>query len=136
VSVNVSNLNAGTYYFRVKHDNVTSTSWRTPYRFTISANAGARTAETIEEASLLTFSSYPNPTNAHAVVDIQLANASFLRMELFNSIGENIQTLYEGDMEGGVIHSLPYKMENLPAGIYFLQAQGMDFTKTLRIIKQ
>ncbi len=69
---------------------------------------------------------YPNPISNNATLEIVLKQREYLSLKIFNSLGENIETIIDGNMEPA-IHILNWDCSNLPSGVYYYQLVG---TKT------
>jgi Secretion system C-terminal sorting domain len=62
---------------------------------------------------------YPNPFNSNTNITFSVSAASAdVKVEVFNSIGEHVATLFHGAVEGGVMYTVEFNGTNIPAGIY------------------
>lgn len=61
---------------------------------------------------------YPNPFNPNTVIEFSLPYQSSVIIELYNLIGERIQTLAEGIYSGG-FHKVIFESSNISSGVYF-----------------
>ena len=61
---------------------------------------------------------YPNPFNPITTISFQIPVASNLKLQVYDLIGRNVASLYEGTKPAG-IYSLTFDASNLPSGIYF-----------------
>jgi hypothetical protein len=70
---------------------------------------------------------YPNPFNPSTVVSFSLAVDSKVSLRVFNLLGQEISTLFDGDLNAG-IHQLNLDLSGANSGIYFyqIQAAGID----------
>ena len=69
-------------------------------RFEIDGKAGK-----IAVADLQLLPNAPNPFNSQTVLSYFLPKLSFVRLELFNLMGQHVKTLYEGNQQPG-LHQL------------------------------
>lgn len=78
--------------------------------------------------------SYPNPFNPTTKISWQLPEASFVTLKIFNSLGEEVETLVNEFMNTG-IHSKLYIVNSaLPSGVYFYQLKAGDYIQTKKMI--
>lgn len=134
-----SNLAAGTYYFRIRHNSVTANNWRTPYKFTVTTG-NARVGEiendiaNAPESGLLLFTVAPNPIQGEGKAYFQLAESQEVQLTLLNTLGQTVKVLYQGISEAEEVKDIAIRTEDLPAGVYFLQLSGNSILKTERIL--
>lgn len=76
---------------------------------------------------------YPNPFNPSTRIFYKLNKNDNIILEIYNSLGQKIQTLYEGEQKSGEYY-LDFNATNLPTGIYFCKLVTSDFTKTLKLV--
>ncbi len=133
-----TSLAAGTYYFRIRHNNVVATSWRTPYKFTVTTGnvrlAGEEISETLDSQPLWIFNVAPNPINGTGIISFQLAETKQVRLSLTNTLGQMVKVLYEDVAEADALKETTIDTQDIPAGIYFLQLAGNNIHKTARIV--
>ena len=72
--------------------------------------------------NLRIFNCYPNPFNPDTVLEFVLLRNSKVKLEIFNILGEKIDTLLTGFQYAGQ-HRFYWRPKNLPAGIYFARLQ-------------
>lgn len=91
--------------------------------------------ETILRATIL-FQNFPNPYNSSTTIQFQLPKESKININLYNILGEKIQTIANGVYPQG-INSILFSSDNLPSGIYLykMQTETKSLTKKLIIIK-
>ena len=70
---------------------------------------------------------YPNPFNPSTNIKFSLPVDSKIRMDLFNTLGEKIDVIAEGEYSIGY-HELNFDASNLSNGVYYytLSAQGKN----------
>jgi len=67
----------------------------------------------------------PNPFNPTTIIKYELFEASYVKLKVFDLIGKEIATLFEGSQSQGS-HSVEFdanKYTNLPSGIYFYKLE-------------
>jgi hypothetical protein len=76
---------------------------------------------------------YPNPFNPTTTIKYNLPRSSVVVIQIFNSLGENIKTLFSGLQTSG-IHELVFDGGALPSGIYYYQLTTRNFTQTKKCL--
>ncbi len=81
---------------------------------------------------------YPNPFNPETEIRFQLPEASHVMVKIFNSLGEVVRTLADGDFAAGS-HALHwnarnYRGEKVQSGIYFCRMVTSKFSDTRKMI--
>lgn len=76
---------------------------------------------------------FPNPYNPATTITYNLPIKSQVELILYNTLGESIKHLVNGEKEAG-LHSVEFNAENLPGGIYFYRLQAGNFTQTKKMI--
>ncbi|HET7152480.1 MAG TPA: T9SS type A sorting domain-containing protein, partial [Candidatus Kapabacteria bacterium] len=72
---------------------------------------------------------YPNPFNEMTNVEFRLPNEANVTLNVYNSLGEEVATLANGEMPAGE-HSIPFTADGLRNGIYFYRLTAGKFTQT------
>ena len=70
---------------------------------------------------------YPNPFNPNTNFSLVLAEPQFVRILVFNTLGQEVARLYEGDLGSETEHRFSFEAENLPGGLYIFRAEGERF---------
>ena len=65
---------------------------------------------------------YPNPFNPSTTVKLNVPEASYVSVKVYNVMGQLVQTLAEGQMEANV-YTLSWDGSNVPSGMYFVRAE-------------
>ncbi|MFQ5870071.1 MAG: T9SS type A sorting domain-containing protein, partial [Candidatus Zixiibacteriota bacterium] len=78
-------------------------------------------------------SNYPNPFNAKTVIEYQLPQASDVKLEVYNLLGEKVATLVDGEQNAGY-RSAAWDASAASSGVYFYKLTAGDFTDTERMI--
>jgi hypothetical protein len=89
----------------------------TPVRFSLSQN-------------------YPNPFNAQTTISYVLPQLGFVRLSIYNLLGQKVTTLFDGVQVAGE-HSLIWYAECQPSGVYFarLEADGKTSSALMTLLK-
>jgi len=85
--------------------------------------------------STLLIESYPNPFSTTTTVEFSLSNAGTIRLRLFNTLGQLIETLAQGQYSAGT-HLVTVSGADLPGGVYLYQLEtssGLQTGKLLHI---
>ncbi len=87
-------------------------------------------------AAQMGFTVYPNPVSETSVVSYFLNEDSNVELELYNSIGQKINTVSKGNQTKG-FYEFNYNIKNLNLenGIYILQLKTSSRTASIRITK-
>ncbi len=79
---------------------------------------------------------YPNPFNPSTVIEFALPQASQVRLEVFNILGQKVRTLIDTRLSAGN-HRVEFDGTSLTSGIYFyrLSHDGKNLTRKMTLIK-
>ncbi len=79
---------------------------------------------------------YPNPFNASTVIEYHLPEASEVKLEVYNLIGEKVATLVDGKQEAGY-KSVTWDASSVSSGLYFYRLTCGDFSeaKMMMLVK-
>ena len=79
---------------------------------------------------------YPNPFNPTTTIRFALPEQSFVRLSLYNVLGNEITVLVDDDMAPGE-YDIVLDARNLSSGVYFyrIQTEGFIRTKKLMVLK-
>ncbi|MGE5313212.1 MAG: T9SS type A sorting domain-containing protein [Acidobacteriota bacterium] len=116
-------MTAGTWADAIKaSDPVTSVD---------AAEAGARPARAFH-----LYQNYPNPFNPSSVIRFDLSEASMVSLKVFDLLGREVATLYEGERQPGRYEAV-LDAARLSAGVYIYRLQCGRFmsAKTFSILK-
>lgn len=75
----------------------------------------------------------PNPVRGQGTVSVQVQDASDVRIDLYNVLGQRMRTLHRGQIRPGAARRIPVDASNLPSGTYFVRATGPRITTTQQI---
>ena len=79
---------------------------------------------------------YPNPYNPITTVSYNLPNKSYVALEVYDILGNEIATIDEGEKDAGK-HSVQWNgkdkfQNNVSSGIYFIHLETPDYKKTIK----
>jgi hypothetical protein len=79
---------------------------------------------------------YPNPFNPSTVIRYALPAAGFTTIRVYNLIGQEIATLFNGMQDAGR-HTLRFNAASLPSGVYFYRIESGSFraVKKMMLVK-
>ena len=76
---------------------------------------------------------YPNPFNPSTIIEFDLPIAANVRIDVYNTTGQNIQTLLNEKMQAGH-REVEFYAQNLSSGIYFYRLEAGDFQDVKKMI--
>ncbi|MDZ7376400.1 MAG: YCF48-related protein [candidate division KSB1 bacterium] len=81
---------------------------------------------------------YPNPFNPETTIRFSLPNASEVKLEIFNMVGQRVRLLVNGQLTAGV-HAAKWDGKDdfgrlLSSGIYFYRIEADRFASTQRMV--
>ncbi|HWR82282.1 MAG TPA: T9SS type A sorting domain-containing protein [Candidatus Deferrimicrobium sp.] len=76
---------------------------------------------------------YPNPFNPTTDITFALPQASFVKLEIFNVLGQKVTTLVEGTREAGR-HTVEWNASNVGSGVYLYRLAAGDFVETRKMM--
>jgi hypothetical protein len=74
------------------------------------------------------FQNYPNPFNPGTTIRYAIPEAGFVKLTVFNILGEEVATLVEKQQKAG-FHRLEWNAFGNGSGIYFFRLECNDFRK-------
>ena len=76
---------------------------------------------------------YPNPFNPSTMIRYSLPNRSQVTLTVFNTLGQQITILQNGEQEAGY-HEVQFDGAGLSSGVYFYRIQVGEFVATKRLL--
>ena len=80
------------------------------------------------------FEAYPNPFELNTNFSMAVREAQPVTIELYNALGEKVQTIFQGNLEGQTYYEFNIDGSNLPSGIYIYKVSGNTFTRSGKLI--
>lgn len=76
---------------------------------------------------------YPNPFNPTTTIRFNLALDGYAKLSVFNSLGQLITNLIDGQMLRGE-HAVQFSAEHLPSGLYFYRLEAAQYSMTQKMV--
>lgn len=80
------------------------------------------------------FQNYPNPFNPSTNISFTLTENGRATLKVYNSLGEEIKTLIDSDLEAGKLYNVEFKATELPSGVYFAQLRQSKNSKVIKLV--
>jgi hypothetical protein len=75
---------------------------------------------------------FPNPFNPKTTIDFSIKNSVFVSLKLYNTLGQEVATLVNGEMNAGN-YRVDFEASKLASGVYFYKLQAGSFTQTKKL---
>jgi hypothetical protein len=79
------------------------------------------------------YQNYPNPFNPSTTIRFGLPHTSPVQLSIFNTLGQRVATLVEGEMEAGY-HNVTFYASDLSSGVYFYRMTAGSYIKTRTLL--
>ena len=79
------------------------------------------------------YQNYPNPFNPSTTIQFALPKESFTKLEIFNAIGERVETLITETLAGGV-YQYKWDANKFSSGVYFYRLIADNFVQTKKLL--
>ncbi|MBE0570115.1 MAG: T9SS type A sorting domain-containing protein [Ignavibacteriaceae bacterium] len=79
------------------------------------------------------FQNYPNPFNPSTTIGFSLPKASQIKINIYNMIGELVETLADGTFEQGY-HNISFNAANIPSGTYIYRLESSEFVQIKKMV--
>jgi len=122
-SFNDQNVNAGTYSYRLKQIDFDGT-----FEY---SNAIEVDVFGVKEFTL--GQNYPNPFNPATTINFSLAEPSFVKLAVFNLLGEEVQVLKNEYMNAGSFN-VSFNASSLPSGMYLYKIETAQFSSVRKMM--
>jgi hypothetical protein len=76
---------------------------------------------------------YPNPFNPTTLLRFSLPNSSFVKLKVYNLLGEEVKTLLNEYKAKG-FHNITFDASGLPSGIYIYRLITGEYTSSKKMI--
>jgi len=117
-----ANLSAGSYTYRLKQIDFNGT-----FVYSDEVNAEVTSPVQFELAQ-----NYPNPFNPSTTIKFSIPQSSNVTLKIFNTLGQEVKTLLNQNMESGV-HTINFDASELNSGIYFYRLDAGQFSQVRKM---
>ncbi|HTY59042.1 MAG TPA: T9SS type A sorting domain-containing protein, partial [Bacteroidota bacterium] len=76
---------------------------------------------------------YPNPFNPSTTIRFVLVRRSYVRLVVFNVLGQRVATLLDAETDPGT-HAVQFDARWLAGGVYFYQLSAGSYRETRRLL--
>ena len=76
---------------------------------------------------------YPNPFNPSTIINFSIADASVVKIGIYNLLGQKVALVVNEFMEAGS-HSITFDALGLTSGVYFYTIKTQQFKETRKMI--
>lgn len=76
---------------------------------------------------------YPNPFNPSSTIRYAIPNSGFVKLNVYNALGEKVASLVNSQMEAGV-YNVNFNASKLASGIYFYRIEAGNFVSVKKMI--
>jgi hypothetical protein len=121
--IRVNDLEAGTHRFRLRQVDVDGTATLTDPR-TVTISMEQRLS--VEPVA-------PNPVSGRAQFSFTTKEAEQVTVALYNTLGQRVQTLYQGTTTAGQAQQVSFNASSLADGAYFVRVQGETTNRVQRV---
>jgi hypothetical protein len=118
-----NNVNPGTYQYRLKQIDFDG---RFEYSEAIELDVTPPLAFGLEQ-------NYPNPFNPSTKIKYSIAEAGYVKLAIYNAIGEQVSVLVDGQQNAGFFE-VNFNASNLPSGTYLYKLDGPGFTTAKKML--
>lgn len=76
---------------------------------------------------------YPNPFNVSTILNYNLTEKGFVKIQIYNLLGQQVATLFNGTRQAGE-YRITWNATNFPSGIYFARLETSKQTETIKMV--
>jgi hypothetical protein len=125
-------LSIGQYYYRIKQVDLDGTSEifpkGTPSEPEMEVTVG------LTPGAFVLVQNYPNPFNPTTTIEFTAPQNGPATIKVYNVLGQEVATVFNGDVEAGRINTARLNASNLPSGLYFYRLRSAGKIETKRMI--
>jgi hypothetical protein len=91
-------------------------------------------AVTLTPNTMVLGQNYPNPFNPETSIEFAVPATGYTTLKVYNTLGKEIVTLVNGNIEAGVLNQVTFKGSNFPSGLYFYTLRSGSFVDTKKML--
>jgi hypothetical protein len=118
-------LSFGKYYYQIRQIDLDGTSETFPL---MEVTVG------VAPEKIVLAQNYPNPFNPSTLIEFVVPMSGHATMTVYNVLGQEVATLFEGNAEAGRINTARFNASDLPSGLYFYTLRSAGQTETRRML--
>jgi hypothetical protein len=99
----------------------------------VAVDAGAGKGSNMSPAEYALQQNYPNPFNPSTVIRYALPQKSDIQLAVFNTVGEQVAILVQGQREAGY-HEVRVEASSLSSGVYFYRLRAGDIVQMKKMV--
>ncbi len=85
------------------------------------------------ERQVYLLGNFPNPFNPSTEISFSLPNASDVKLEVYNIMGQKVATVIDGLFEAGD-HTAMWDASSFSSGVYFYRLEAGEFVETRKMV--
>lgn len=130
------------YYYRLQQIDIVG-SFAYSDTVTVFFVTAVREINDVPKQKFYLFQNYPNPFNSLTKIKFEVAKKGYIKLSIFDLVGNEIVNLINKEMEPGV-YEVDFSAEggsdsggnsySLTSGIYFYKLRGSDFSETKKFV--
>ncbi|MGB5848837.1 MAG: T9SS type A sorting domain-containing protein [Ignavibacteriaceae bacterium] len=83
--------------------------------------------------SIQLYQNYPNPFNPFTTIQFENSEDAFISLEIYNSVGEKVATLFNNVVEAG-IHTIKFDSSEIASGIYIYKIVSGKYSESKKMV--
>ena len=120
------------YSWRIQTVSGNETSdWMTPYTFSVYGTDNV--PGEFDRTNKMMVQHFPDPVSSECFINFYLDRPSKVKIELFNSLGELVSVVAQGDFYGGT-HQVKLEKGSLPSGAYIYRITAGSLYNSQKLI--
>ena len=84
-------------------------------------------------AAFSLFQNYPNPFNPTTTIEFQLPERSFVKLVVFNTLGQEVAVLVNEEKGAGT-HQIVWNAAQYPTGVYLYRLETKNFVSSRKML--
>ncbi|MBK7259694.1 MAG: T9SS type A sorting domain-containing protein [Ignavibacteriae bacterium] len=124
-------LAAGKYQYRLKQQDLNGA---VQYSQSVIVNVSVTDVAEAAPREFALMQNYPNPFNPTTMVKFSVPSTGRATMKVYNTVGQEVVTLFEGVAEAGRYYAVPFNAASLASGVYFYRLVTEQKTDVRRMM--